>query len=163
MDCFKKLKRTMLASSKGNSAFWGSRQKLSALSAPPLSAVSSLSRLMINFGMTTAGGRASAATPPRAGVQPLASPKENVVLVINTSTGICIAKIPYGTPKSGPIRAYLSARMLNDNNERLFVFRRETMNMVRSAGGIERLSDQLRRTVGFALLISCLPSFARSC
>ena len=43
--------------------------------------------------MTTAGGRASAATPPRAGVQPLASPKENVVLVINTSTGICIAKI----------------------------------------------------------------------
>ena len=118
---------------------------------------------MINFGMTTAGGRASAATPPRAGVQPLASPKENVVLVINTSNGICIAKIPYGTPKSGPIRAYLSARMLNDNNERLFVFRRETMNMVRSASGIERLSDQLRRTVGFALLISCLPSFARSC
>ena len=53
--------------------------------------------------------------------------------------------------------------MLNDNNERLFVFRRETMNMVRSASGIERLSDQLRSIVGFALLMSCLPSLARSC
>ena len=123
---------------------FGARDK-SFLRSLPLPVCRLLSRLMINFGMTTAGGRASAATPPRAGVQPLASPKENVVLVINTSTGICIAKIPYGTPKAGPIRAYLSARMLNDNNERLFVFRRETMNMVRSAGGIERLSDQLTR------------------
>ena len=99
---------------------------------------------MINFGMTTAGGRASAATPPRAGVQPLASPKENVELVINSSTGICTANIPYGTPKAGPIRAYMSARMLNDNNQRPFVWRRETMNKVRSASGIERLSGQMR-------------------
>ena len=38
-------------------------------------------------------GRAPAATPPRAGVQPLASPKENVSLVVNSSTGICIANI----------------------------------------------------------------------
>ena len=52
---------------------------------------------MINFSMPAATGRASAATPPRAGVQPLASPKENVVLVINAGTGICIGIYRYTT------------------------------------------------------------------
>ena len=112
---------------------------------------------MINFGMTSAG-RSTAATPPRAGVQPLASPKENVSLVINSSTGICIANIPYGTPKAGSIRAYLAARMVNDANQRLFLWRRETDSKVRIAS----MPGRMGSIVGLAFLI-CLPYLVRSC
>ena len=82
---------------------------------------------MIHFGMTSAARPTS--TPPRAGAQPLATPTENVELIV-CANGICIAMIPYGTPKAASIRAFLAARMVNDANQRLFVWRRETNNQV---------------------------------
>ena len=80
----------------------------------------------MNFGMATP--RASQPVQGRqAMVQALATPQENATLQV-FNNGICNALIPYGTPKAGSIRAYMAARMLNDANQRLFIFRKETNN-----------------------------------
>ena len=55
------------------------------------------------------GGRGGGALP--------VSPPENVTAHIH-SNGIVVANFPYNTPRASSIRAFVAARLLNENNQR---------------------------------------------
>ena len=65
-------------------------------------------------------------TPARgnaAGKQPVpVSPKENVTAIVQINQVVRL-NIPFATPRSAAIRAYINALLLNESNQRLFVFR----------------------------------------
>ena len=86
---------------------------------------------MIGFGSLRSGNNnTNSVSSPSSGARPtvaLTSPRENVTAVFQLSQ-IVILRVPYGTPRSGAIRAFIAARLLNENNQRLFIFRRDTGN-----------------------------------
>ena len=75
------------------------------------------------FSMVSASSNNSQRTPPRT----VASPPENVSADFSMTQVVTLHK-PYNTPKSGNIRAFCAARLLNVDNQRLFLFRKETGN-----------------------------------
>ena len=75
------------------------------------------------FSMVTGSSNNSQRTPPRA----LASPPENVTADFALTQVVTLGQ-PYNTPKAANIRAFVAARLLNNDNQRLFLFRKETGN-----------------------------------
>ena len=80
----------------------------------------------MNFGMAS-----PASSQPRnaqaGAIAKLPTAPENISAVVHLN-GIVVAVLPFGTPRAAAIRAFFAARMLNDQNQRLFVFRKETNN-----------------------------------
>lgn len=76
----------------------------------------------MNFGMLlppSAGrGRGRGGAPPVA----VTAPRESVTAIFHVNK-IVLVELPYMTPRSGPIRSFCQVRLLNEQNERLLVFR----------------------------------------
>ena len=77
----------------------------------------------MSFSMVTASTNNAVRTPPRA----VASPPENVTADFAMTQVVTLGQ-PYNTPKAANIRAFCAARLLNNDNQRLFLFRKETGN-----------------------------------
>lgn len=63
-----------------------------------------------------------------AGTAALPTPRENVSATVYRSRVVGVA-LPFQTPRAATIRSYMQSRLLNDQNQRLFVWRRETNNL----------------------------------
>ena len=57
----------------------------------------------------------------------VATPPEDVSAKFALSRVVTL-EVPFNTPKAAAIRAFVSARLLTEDNRRLFIFRRETGN-----------------------------------
>ena len=80
--------------------------------------------LSFNLGTTTATGA------PRQGTAAFSptTPPENIRVVIATSQIVAV-HLPFQTPRAAAVRQFMHARVLNQNNQKMFYWRRETNNL----------------------------------
>ena len=82
----------------------------------------------MNFFSAIGSPRGSALANQRTNATALPTPRENVSATFYGNRVVAMA-LPFQTPRAAPVRSFCSARLLNANNQRLFVWRRETNNM----------------------------------
>jgi hypothetical protein len=78
----------------------------------------------MNF-FAAATGRGGGGGRGVGGAPAMATPREPCSFIFYRSR-VVVANIPYNTNRAAPIRQYLAARILNENNQRCFIFRAPT-------------------------------------
>lgn len=80
--------------------------------------------LSFNLGTTAATGERRHGSVP---ISP-ATPPESIRAVFSTSQIVAV-HLPFQTPRAAAVRQFMHARVLNNNNQKMFYWRRETNNL----------------------------------